>query len=160
MGLWALGQRLDAAFFLTAVGGAMVPNVLAKTMFGRARPALWTTLDPAPFYSFPSGHAMGSAALAVALGFLVASRRGRWPVWVLGGLFQLGVDWSRVCLGVHFPSDVLAGWVGPIVLFLSGRVAGLGLAGGPSLAVPVSPLRTEQANTSQTTRGGTSARAT
>ena len=80
MGLWALGQRLDAAFFLTAVGGAMVLNVLAKTIFGRARLALWTTLDPAPFYSFPSGHAMGSAALAVALGFLVMSRRGRRPV--------------------------------------------------------------------------------
>lgn len=90
-GLWALGRRLDAAFFLTAVGGAMVLNVLVKTVFGRARPALWATLDPTPFYSFPSGHAMGSAALAVALGFLVVGRRGRWPVWALSGLFLLGV---------------------------------------------------------------------
>ena len=121
-GLWALGRRLDAAFFLTAVGGAVVLNVLVKTVFVRARPALWASLDPAPFYSFPSGHAMGSAALAVALGFLVASRRGRWPVWVLGGLFLLGVGWSRVYLGVHFPSDVLAGWVGSV-----GWVGGLHL---------------------------------
>jgi len=121
-GLWALGRRLDAAFFLTSVGGAMVLNALVRTVFGRARPALWTTLVPAPFYSFPSGHAMGSAALAVALGFLVASRRGRWPVWVLGELFLLGVGWSRVYLGVHSPSDVLAGWVGS-----AGWVGGLHL---------------------------------
>ena len=120
--LWALGRRLDAAFFLTAVGGAMVLNVLVKMAFGRARPALWATLDPAPFYSFPSGHAMGSAALAVTLGFLVANRRGRWPVWVLSGLFLLGVGWSRVYLGVHFPSDVLAGWLGS-----AGWVSGLHL---------------------------------
>lgn len=120
--LWALGRRLDAAFFLTAVGGAMVLNVLVKTVFGRARPALWAALDPAPFYSFPSGHAMGSAALAVALGFLVASCRGRWLVWVLGGLFLLGMGWSRVYLGVHFLSDVLAGWVGS-----TGWVGGLHL---------------------------------
>ena len=44
-----------------------------------------------------------TAALAVALGFLVESRRGRWPVWVLGGLFLLGVGWSRVDLGRHYP---------------------------------------------------------
>ena len=121
-GFWALDRRLDAAFFLTAVGGAMVLNVLVKTVFGRVRPALWAALDPAPFYSFPSGHAMGTAALAVALGFLVAGCRGRWTVWGLGGLFLLGVGWSRVYLGVHFPSDVLAGWVGS-----AGWVGGLHL---------------------------------
>ena len=113
-GLWARGRRLDAAFFLTAVGGAMLLNVLVKLVFGRARPALWAPLDPAPFYSFPSGHAMGAAALAVALGLLLAGRRGRWAGWGLGALFVLGVGWSRLYLGVHFPSDVLAGWVGSV----------------------------------------------
>ena len=44
-----------------------------------------------------------TAALAVALGFLVASRRDQWPVWVLGGLFLLGVGWNRVYLGGHYP---------------------------------------------------------
>ena len=57
---------------------------------------------------------MGSAAQAVALRFLVAGRRGLWPVRVLSGLFLPSVGWSRVYLGVRFPTNVLADWVGSV----------------------------------------------
>ena len=108
--LWWRQQTTAAWFFGLSVGGAMVLNVLAKLLFGRARPALWESIAPAKFYSFPSGHAMGSAALAAALAFLVWRTRWRWPVIGLGTLFALGVGLSRNYLGVHYPSDVLAGW--------------------------------------------------
>ena len=113
-------RRADTWFFALAVGGAMTLNILAKVIFGRPRPALWPSIAPAKFYSFPSGHAMGSAAVAAALTFLLWRTRWRWPVAVGGGLFALGVGLSRVYLGVHYPSDVLAGWVGSL-----GWVAGL-----------------------------------
>ncbi|RFP64648.1 PAP2 family protein [Hymenobacter lapidiphilus] len=103
-------QWSAAWFFALAVGGAMALNIAAKLLFGRARPALWESIAPEGFYSFPSGHAMGSAALAAAVAFLVWHTPWRWPAVVLGTLFALGVGLSRMYLGVHFPSDVLAGW--------------------------------------------------
>lgn len=122
-------QRAAAWFFALSVGGAMGLNLAAKLLFGRPRPALWESIAPAKFYSFPSGHAMGSAALAAALAFLVWRTRWRWPVVVLGTLFALGVGLSRNYLGVHFPSDVLAGWFCSV-----GWVASLHIFFSPDLA--------------------------
>lgn len=78
-------QRRRALFFGVAVGGAAALNLLAKALLGRPRPALWVSLAPESSSSFPSGHAMGTAALALALGLLLAHSKWRWPVWVLGG---------------------------------------------------------------------------
>jgi len=100
----------EAVFFLTIVGGSALLNVLGKVVFRRERPALWLSLAPEGDYSFPSGHAMGSLALVAALVFLVWRTRWRWPVLVVGVLFVLGVGLSRPSLGVHYPSDILAGW--------------------------------------------------
>lgn len=60
--------------------------------------------------SFPSGHAMGSATLAAAVVMLLWRTRWRWPALVLGVCFAVWVGASRVYLGVHYPSDILAGW--------------------------------------------------
>lgn len=127
VGLAVWGTRPQAWFFGLSVGGAMALNLLVKVLFARPRPALWVSLKPAFYYSFPSGHAMGAAALVTALGFLLWQRRGQWLAWVLGPLFVLGVGWSRVYLGVHYPSDVLAGWTGSV-----GWVAGLHLLFSPA----------------------------
>ena len=114
LGLAAWGTRSQAWFFGLSVGGAMALNLLVKELFARPRPSLWLSIKPALYYSFPSGHAMGAAALVSALGFLGWQRRGHWLAWVLGPLFALGVGWSRMYLGVHYPSDVLAGWTGSV----------------------------------------------
>ena len=60
--------------------------------------------------SFPSGHAVGSMAVVATLIVLVWPTRHRWAVVVAGGVFAAAVGASRVYLGYHFPSDVLAGW--------------------------------------------------
>lgn len=108
---FCLRRRFGAAlFFVTIVGGATLLNSLAKLAFHRERPDLWLSLAPEADYSFPSGHAMGSVALVAALALLAWRGRWRWPVLVVGILFVLGVGLSRLYLGVHYPSDILAGW--------------------------------------------------
>lgn len=103
-------RRGAAAFVGVAVGGATALNFVAKLAFQRQRPDLWLSLRPEQDYGFPSGHAMGSMALFVALAIVLWRTRWRWPFLVLGGAFVAGVGLSRLYLGVHFPSDVLAGW--------------------------------------------------
>lgn len=104
------GRRADGFFFALAIGGAATLNVLAKLLFQRARPALWTSLVPETDYGFPSGHAMGSLAVVAALSILLWRTRWRWTILALGSLFVVAVGLSRVYLGVHYPSDILAGW--------------------------------------------------
>ncbi len=114
LGLLLARQRRALAFFALAVGGAQLLNLAAKYLLARVRPLLWVSLAPETTYSFPSGHAMAAAALAAALGFLLWRTRWRGLAVAAGLLWAGGVGWSRVYLGVHFPSDVLAGWVGSV----------------------------------------------
>ncbi|WP_045234938.1 phosphatase PAP2 family protein [Deinococcus pimensis] len=120
--LLAVRRRVpEALLFGVAVCGAAVLNVLAKLAFHRARPHLWTTLVPETDYGFPSGHAMGTMAAVAALTILVWRTRARWWVAVPGGLLVAWVGLSRVYLGVHFPSDVLAGWSASLAWVLATR---------------------------------------
>jgi membrane-associated phospholipid phosphatase len=111
--LWLIirRKRRDAAFFGVVVIGAAILNVVAKAAFGRERPKLWPSLAPESTFSFPSGHAMGSMALVTALIVLCWPTRWRVPMLILGGVFTLLVGFSRIYLGVHYPSDVIAGWL-------------------------------------------------
>jgi membrane-associated phospholipid phosphatase len=102
-----LGRRRDAWLFALGVGGSMLLTQVIKRIATRPRPDLWLSLRPEHTFSFPSGHAMDTAALAAALFFVLPRHR---RLWALAPLFALGVGWARMYLGVHFPSDVLAGW--------------------------------------------------
>lgn len=107
-GLLAAGRRRAAWLFVAGVGGSMLLTQVIKHLATRPRPTLWVSLRPEHTFSFPSGHAMDTAALAAALYFVVPARWRGW--WLLAPAFALGVGWARMYLGVHFPSDVLAGW--------------------------------------------------
>ena len=122
LGVWWALHRRAAVFFGLAVVGAEILNLAAKYFVPRLRPLPWIDLDPQTAYSFPSGHSMAAAALGAALAFLLWPTRWRWAGLVLGLAWALGMGWSRVYLGVHYPSDVLAGWVGSV-----GWVSGLHL---------------------------------
>ena len=100
----------EGLFAALALGGSALLNVAAKQVFARARPELWASLAPEQTFSFPSGHAMGSMTLAWVLVLLAWHTRWRWPALLLALPFAVLVGLSRVYLGVHFPSDILAGW--------------------------------------------------
>ena len=106
-GLAYVGRRRDAWLFAAGVGGSMLLTQVIKHLSTRPRPTLWISLRPEHTFSFPSGHAMDTAAVAAALFFVLPRHR---RAWALAPLFAFGVGWARMYLGVHFPSDVLAGW--------------------------------------------------
>jgi undecaprenyl-diphosphatase len=116
IGFLALQTRYWTAFFvfLTAASGEVISYAL-KAAFFRPRPDVVPHLREAFSTSFPSGHAMQSAIIYLTLGAMlmrVAERRLTkiYCLTVAGGLTLL-VGLSRVYLGVHYPTDVLAGWI-------------------------------------------------
>lgn len=126
IGLCLLAYRRvrDTIFFALATGGAGLLNMLVKAIFRRERPALWPSIAPEQTFSFPSGHAMLSTSLVVALIVLLWPTRWRALAIGLGIPFALLVGASRIYLGVHYPSDVLGGWFASVawVLGLSGII--------------------------------------
>ena len=110
LGLAVARRFRSVAFFAVSVVGSALLNLAAKNYFARTRPALWLSIVPETTFSFPSGHAMGSATLGAALILLCWRTRWRWPVAVAMVAFVALVSVSRVYLGVHYPSDILAGW--------------------------------------------------
>ena len=113
--------RDGAAGALTIAIGALIIEAI-KRLTERARPELLDPLVDALGYSFPSGHTANATVAYGVLGVLVA--RLAWPtaikvtIEVLLGAIVFGVGLSRVWLGVHYPTDVVAGWLlgGTIVL--------------------------------------------
>jgi len=113
--LWLDGKRHMAAFLLIAAGSGTALAFWLKSLFDRPRPSLVPHLSYVTSSSFPSAHSMLSATVYLTLGALVASvmARMRLKVYVLtlSLLLTLLVGVSRVYLGVHYPTDVLAGWM-------------------------------------------------
>jgi undecaprenyl-diphosphatase len=110
-----LVRRLAAALFVLLVlgGGQVVCNAL-KLVVNRPRLDLVSHLSHVSTLSFPSSHAMMSAVtyltLAVLAGHFLSGRMVRVYLLALAALVTLAVGISRIYLGVHWPSDVLAGW--------------------------------------------------
>jgi undecaprenyl-diphosphatase len=110
-GFWFKSQYRLALLILVSVAGAALLNNWLKLLFIRSRPDMWPRLLDEAGYSFPSGHAMISLALGLSLLLLLWPTRWRWPAAGLAGLFVVLVGISRLYLGVHFPTDVVAGWL-------------------------------------------------
>ncbi|HEY9214769.1 MAG TPA: phosphatase PAP2 family protein [Ancylobacter sp.] len=108
------GKRHSALFVLLAVASGTALSYLLKTGFDRPRPDLVAHLADVHTLSFPSGHAMGSALTYLTIGAVIVrtERKRLLKIYVLSlaiGL-TLIVGLSRIYLGVHWPTDVLAGW--------------------------------------------------
>lgn len=108
------GKRRVALFVAAAVTGGIVLSFALKTGFDRPRPDLVSHGSIVYTASFPSGHSMMSAVVYLTLGVLLArvQARRRLKVYVIAVaiLTTLFVGVSRVYLGVHWPTDILAGW--------------------------------------------------
>jgi undecaprenyl-diphosphatase len=111
--LWVRGWRRLAVWtvVLAAVGGAL--GVLLKYAVARARPVLPDPVAAAGGYSFPSGHALNSALccgiLLVVVHRLLSRRILPWA-WAAATFLVLLTGFDRIALGLHFVSDVVAGW--------------------------------------------------
>lgn len=114
--LWTRGHRRRAKYVAAAgaVGAAL--STIFKGVLGRARPPVDDALITLPAsFSFPSGHAMASLCLGWAITYVTV--RSRWSVRLKAAVIALAVGYavsvavSRVYLGVHWPSDILASWL-------------------------------------------------
>src|SRR5215217_9216322 len=112
------GLRLSAILLAVSTGGSIVLTTVLKGVFQRARPELFDSGYQASFYSFPSGHATVAVGFYGMLTLILAYRlRGnaRWAVAVSGILVVLLIGFSRLYLGVHYPTDVVAGYLAALL---------------------------------------------
>jgi len=114
-GYLALTKRWRAlGIVVLTVGGGMLVNLALKDVFDRPRPTIVPPLSKIYTSSYPSGHSLLSAVTYLTLGALLASvapqRRLKTYFLTLAVLLTLLVGISRVLMGVHYPTDVLAGW--------------------------------------------------
>ncbi len=116
LGFVLLGRRPATAMVMLAAGaGGMLLNLAMKHLFARPRPSVVPWLAATGHESFPSGHAMLSAAVYLSLATLLARvmrrRRLRLYVVAVAVILVILIGSSRVALGVHYPTDVAAGWL-------------------------------------------------
>lgn len=136
--LWQRGERRAVlALLFTTLSDGLVNDAL-KLAFARPRPMVVPHLVEASGFSFPSGHAFGAAATFVAVALaLRAAGAGAKSIQAGAIALSLAIAFSRVWLGVHYPSDVVAGWLGgagyalaTAALFAGRRAAAHPMAGG------------------------------
>ncbi|MFB7513635.1 phosphatase PAP2 family protein [Streptomyces sp. NPDC056144] len=114
--LWTRRERRLAVWVAVTCFAAAGLQQGIKFLVGRERPQWPDPVDSARFAAFPSGHAMTAMVTCGLLLWVLALRwRDEWRGWgVLAGaalVSVLGVGWTRLYLGVHWPSDVLGGWL-------------------------------------------------
>ncbi|MEH7459417.1 phosphatase PAP2 family protein [Bacillus sp. JJ1127] len=109
-----LHHRTELILFVTVIMGTAVFNQVLKFMFKRARPTLHRLIEENG-YSFPSGHSMEAFALYGVLTFLlwrhITTRIGRIFLILISVIMTVAIGVSRIYLGVHYPSDVLGGYL-------------------------------------------------
>jgi membrane-associated phospholipid phosphatase len=104
-------RRMRDAFFLTlAIVGVVIANMLVRTVVQRHQSDLWGTFAPTFDFGFPSSQAADTLAVALVLAILAWPTRWRWPIIAPGIFYVVAVGVSRISLGLHYPSDILAGW--------------------------------------------------
>ena len=121
VGAWFLYRRRIGPAVLCAAAslGSLAIVTAVKDGIGRARPAEPVHIASAAGASFPSGHATTSATAALTAIVLTWPRlaeRWRWIVAVGASLVAVAVGFSRLVLGVHYPSDVVGGWFASVAL--------------------------------------------
>lgn len=105
------GRRTLALHLLTVLLGSSALNFSLKFLYDRPRPDLWERRGQFQYASYPSGHAISSVAVLLTVALLLHRFKGwRWPY--LAAAIILGFSlYSRMYLGVHWPTDVIAGYI-------------------------------------------------
>lgn len=110
--LWWRRYREEAKVFVLACLGALILNTGLKLFFSKPRPELWHRLISETSFSFPSGHALGSIVL---YGFIAYELATHYPhfvkvIYSLTVILIAAIGISRLYLGVHWPTDIIAGY--------------------------------------------------
>ena len=120
-------HRAPAVFVMLCSGGGALLDLALKMIFERTRPDVALAIASAQGYSFPSGHAMGSTVVLGSIGYLVLrgslpwKAKSAWLAALVAAVILIGL--SRVYLGVHWFSDIAAGWSAGTVWLATGCVA-------------------------------------
>ena len=105
-------KKVEARFFaINAFGGAVLSYAL-KLAFSKPRPDLWQQHIEEITYSYPSGHALGSVVLYGFIAYLMATFYPRYAsaIYAIAIVLMLGIGFSRLYLGVHWPTDIVGGY--------------------------------------------------
>jgi undecaprenyl-diphosphatase len=109
-----LKHRSELVLFVVALSGSAILNLLLKYLFQRARPEIHRLVEIAG-YSFPSGHAMNACTVYTIIAFLlwhnIATKTGRTILIIISAVMILSIGISRIYLGVHYPSDIIGGYL-------------------------------------------------
>ncbi|QGN58590.1 phosphatase PAP2 family protein [Nostocoides sp. HKS02] len=143
--LWAWkfrGLRNRALWAIVTMMVSWNLGLDAKLLVQRARPVIKDPISHAPGYSFPSGHAFNTTVIATVMVFLLwplMSAAGRRLAITLAVLASVAVGLDRIFLGVHFPSDVLAGWILGLGITFSSWLGFIGRTPATSSSGPSHP---------------------
>ncbi|WP_328523263.1 phosphatase PAP2 family protein [Kribbella sp. NBC_00359] len=143
---WTRSWRSSAVLVLAMIVSTVLTSVL-KALIGRARPDTALVLGPvSETFAFPSGHTLNSTVFFLTLATLVcariSSRRTRTAILTVAVVLSIGVGLSRVYLGYHWATDVVAGWIVAIVwlvIVLNAAVLIRNRLDGPAPAAEGSP---------------------
>jgi undecaprenyl-diphosphatase len=113
--LWLMHHRWSAYLLLAGVIGGLVVNNVLKLVFARPRPDIVDWGTHVSSASFPSGHAMSAIIVYGSVAYVVSrlepTATMRRATWALAVLIILGIGISRMYLGVHYPTDIIAGFI-------------------------------------------------
>ena len=113
--LWLTQHKWSVYVLLIVVLGGKLLNTLLKGSFARERPSIVESITDVSSLSFPSGHAMSSIVAYGSIAYLITrlepSKPLRNAVWIFAALLIVAIGVSRMYLGVHYPSDVVGGYL-------------------------------------------------
>jgi membrane-associated phospholipid phosphatase len=110
--IWWRGNPQQAKIFLLACLGAFILNTELKLVFRKNRPQLWQPIITEKSFSFPSGHALGSLVLYGLIAYLLGNKypQAAKLIYAFTVFLIAAIGLSRLYLGVHWPTDILAGY--------------------------------------------------
>jgi membrane-associated phospholipid phosphatase len=102
----------DVIRFTIACTGGVVINQVMKLFFAKPRPELWPRLISETSFSFPSGHAVGSMVVYGFIGYILAREFPIYQryIYTAASILIIAIGFSRLYLGVHYPTDIIAGY--------------------------------------------------
>jgi undecaprenyl-diphosphatase len=107
--LWIRGEHMTALHLAVVQVGSLLLNVVLKTALARPRPVDYNPRGQHGLAAFPSGHSIAVTSVLITVAWLIDRHgRGKWGYWVVGVIF-IANNWSRIYLGVHWPTDVVGG---------------------------------------------------